>query len=65
MTDSRRLECGTIALRVALPTGQVIEVFGDRTGSVAELKRKIDEREGFAPTDELSGGDVIVMRRKR
>ena len=23
------------------------------------------EREGFAPTDELSGGDVIVMRRKR
>ena len=50
MTDSRRLEFGTIALRVALPTGQVIEVFGDRTGSVAELKRKIDEREGFAPS---------------
>ena len=23
------------------------------------------EREGFAPTGELSGGDVIVMRRKR
>jgi hypothetical protein len=41
----------SIKLLVHVATGKTVEIYANRHDTVADLKRRIDEREGFAPGD--------------
>ena len=66
----------SVKLLVHVATGKTLEVYADRRDTVADLKRRIDEREGFAPgahelcrptraqTEAITGGPKLDVQTK-